>query len=98
MKHGLSPQYLSSLLPETVGQTSADNLRNASDSITVQCKTHLFANSFLHLTIRDWNQLSDEQRNAPSLKSFKTKLYSDTVKTPYFISLASESLTFYTVD
>ena len=71
MKNDLSPSYLSSLVPQTVGEQSHYNLRNATDIQGIHARTALYYNSFLPSTLRDWNALTPDQQNAPSLASFK---------------------------
>ena len=71
MKNDLSPSYLSSLVPQTVGEQSHYNLRNATDIQGIHARTSLYYNSFLPSTLRDWNALTPDQQNAPSLASFK---------------------------
>jgi hypothetical protein len=73
MFNHLSPQYLSSIVPNTVGQTLVYNLRNASNTRNIFCQTQLYSNSFLPSSIKDWNDLPVELRNAPSLAIFKKK-------------------------
>ena len=87
MQNGLSPYYLSSLLPPTVGSTTHYNLRNDSDLHTVYANTQQYYNSFLPSAIRGWNELSEETRNLPSVASFKRKLNSN-IETPplYYFS------------
>ncbi|MCG8113032.1 MAG: reverse transcriptase domain-containing protein [Candidatus Thiodiazotropha taylori] len=74
MKNGLAPNYLSSLVPPSVGNTSAYQLRNALNISTVHASSQLYYNSFLPSVIRDWNDLPDEVRNSTSSDSFKRKL------------------------
>ena len=60
MMNGLTPEYLHTLLPPTVQNTTSYNLRNSNDIRNVHARTNLFYNSFLPSTIRAWNKLSDE--------------------------------------
>ena len=87
MQNDLSPAYLSSLVPPTVGSTSAYSLRNSTNVLTVRAKSQFYFNSFLPSVIRDWNELPEEIRSSASLSVFKHKLNRDS-KTPsefYFI-------------
>ena len=61
MKNNLTPTYLSSLVPESVGQTFRYNLRNSNDLLTIDVRTSLYSNSFLPSTVRDWNNLNQRQ-------------------------------------
>ena len=77
MQNGLSPNYLSFLVPDNVGNNSAYNLRNAQNLNIVQANSQLYYKSFLHSVTRDWNELTEELRNTPTLSSFKCRLDSD---------------------
>ena len=57
---GLSPPYLSALLPSTVGANVSYNLRNPNNLHTVQCHSQLYYNSFLPSAIRTWNGLQED--------------------------------------
>ena len=74
MFNDLTPLYLSSLVPPLVQNASRYNLRNSNDTQTVASRTSLFYNSFLPSSIRDWNRLNPDIRNAGTLDAFKFKL------------------------
>ena len=74
MFNDLTPLYLSSLVPPLVQNASRYNLRNSNDTKTVASRTTLFYNSFLPSSIRDWNRLNPDIRNAGTLDAFKFKL------------------------
>ena len=76
MQNGPTPEYLSSLVPDNVGNNSAYNLRNARNLNTIQANSQLYFKSFLPSVTRDWNGLSGELRNSTSLSSFKRHLNS----------------------
>jgi hypothetical protein len=84
MKNGLSPNYLSSLVRPSVGETSRYNLRNSNDFKGIRTRTSLYYNAFLPSALRDWNDLPSELQNAPSLLSFKSLLNSDLSKCPKY--------------
>lgn len=84
MQNDLSPDYLSTLVPPTVGSTSAYPLRNSTNLHTVRAKSQLYYNSFLPSVIRDWNELPEEIRSSPSLSVFKHKLNRDLKMPPKF--------------
>ena len=84
MQNNLAPDYLSSLVPPTVGSTSAYPLRNSSNLHTLRAKTQLYFNSFLPSVIRDWNELPEEIRFSSSLGAFKYKLNRDVIMPPKF--------------
>ena len=46
MDHGLSPLYLSNLLPRHVGELSSDRLRNAENYVGIRANTRAYADSF----------------------------------------------------
>ena len=54
MKSGMSPHYLTTLIPPIVGNTSTYNLRNANDIGMVHANSQLYYNSFLPSVIRKW--------------------------------------------
>lgn len=72
--HGLTPNYLHQLLPSRVQQSSRYPLRNSNDFSIPASRTTSYCNSFLPATLRDWNALSQDIRDAQSLYSFKMKL------------------------
>ena len=52
MVNGLAPEYLQTLVPPTVQNTTSYNLRNANNLRNIRANTNLFYNSFLPSTIR----------------------------------------------
>ena len=60
MKSNLRPEYLSSLIPPTVGNISRYNLRNANGLQTIKTSSVLYYESFLPSTVRAWNSLPSE--------------------------------------
>ena len=72
--HGLAPNYLANLVPPLVQEISSDNLRNSDHIQNFQANTNLFGNSFFPSTIRAWNSLPDDIKQAPSVVSFKYRL------------------------
>ena len=74
MFNDLTPPYLSSLVPPLVQNVSHYNLRNSNDTQTIASRTTLFYNSFLPSSIRDWNGLNLDIRNAGTRDAFKHKL------------------------
>ena len=64
MFNALTPPYLLSLVPPLVQNASRYNLRNSNDTQTIAFCTTLFYNSFLPSSIRDWNRLNPDIRNA----------------------------------
>ena len=68
MINGLTPSYLHQLLPARYP------LRNSSDFSIPTSRTATNSNSFLPETLRAWNALSQDIRDAQSLGSFRKKL------------------------
>ena len=60
MQHGMTPEYLSSLVPPTVGSTARYPLCNESDLQTVPAKSQQYFNSFLPSVTRAWNGLKED--------------------------------------
>ena len=84
MINRLCPDYLSVLVPPTVGNNTAYSLRNASDYNFIRSNTQLYYNSFLPSAVRDWNELPHTTRNAPSISGFKHSLNSTLFGVPLF--------------
>ena len=84
MQNDMSPNYLSSLVPPSVGNTTNYPLRNSSNLHTIHTNSQLYFNSFLPSVIRDWNELSEQTRNLPSIASFKREINSDIKNIPSF--------------
>ena len=84
MVHNLTTNYLTSLIPSTVNETSNYNLRNSNDIRTVNARTSQYFSSFLPSTIREWNTLPEEQRNATTVTSFKYQLNQPSSSIPKF--------------
>ena len=84
MAHNLTPHYLTSLIPSTVTETSSYNLRNSNDIRTVRARASQYFSSFLPSTIRERNNLPEEQRNSPNIASFKYQLNQPNSFTPKY--------------
>ena len=63
MTIGISPRYLSDLVPTTVNNSSSYNLRHSNSIHLVNARTSLYYDSFLPSAVRDWNNITDEHRN-----------------------------------
>ena len=92
MKNNLTPDYLSSLVPETVGRVSSYSLQNSQDTLSVHAKTALYYNSFLPSVIREWNNLPLAARNSQSLSVFKSFLNKDREKCQAYLFKGSRKL------
>ena len=84
MINSMTPQYLTKLLPQRTGHNSTYSLRNNNDLRTIFSRTNLYYNSFLPSAIREWNNLTDELRNAPTLDNFKSLLNRNNGKVPKY--------------
>ena len=84
MHNEMTPEYLSSLVPPSVGSTVRYALRNESNLQTVPAMSRQYYESFLPSTTRMYNALSDEIKNSPSLEAFKARLNRNTVKPPIY--------------
>ena len=84
MNHGLSPLYLSNLLPLHVGELSSYRLRNADNYVGIHANTRAYAESFLPSTLQAWNNLPEAVRSADTLAAFKHLLTLDTPKVPTY--------------
>ena len=97
MAHNLTPHYLTSLIPSTVTETSSYNLRNSNDIRTVCARTSQHFSFFLPSTIREWNNLLEEQRNSPTIASFKYQLNKPNSFTPNTTTLECDKHKHYTL-
>ena len=84
MHNEMTPEYLSSLVPPSVGSAVRYALRNESNLQTVPAMSRQYYESFLPSTTRMYNALSDEIKNSPSLEAFKARLNRNTVKPPIY--------------
>ena len=74
MNNNISPEYLSSLVPQPVENKTSYGLRDASNIRQLFSRTQLYYKSFLPSFIRLWNDVSLETREANSFMSFKYQL------------------------
>ena len=74
MSNNISPDYLSTLVPQPIENTIGYNLRDSSNLRQPFSRTELYYKSFLPSSIRLWNDLSSEIREAPSFTSFKYQI------------------------
>ena len=77
MVKGLSPNSLSSLVPQSVGSITPYGLCGSHNNRIPQCRTELYKKSFLPAVIEEWNELPIEIRNEDSLSCFKYYLNRD---------------------
>ena len=62
--HGTAPNYLADLIPPTVQETTRYSLRNSDHIQNYRTNTNLFLDSYFPSTIRAWNNLPTEIKNA----------------------------------
>ena len=86
MSNNSTPEYMSSLVPRLVNETTRYSLRNANNIRPVQTRTQLYSNSFLPSVITEWNKLSEDVRASPSLSSFKSSISSKNKVPAYYFS------------
>ena len=82
--HGIAPTYLSDIVPPLIQDTTTYNLRNAGNIQNYRVHTNLFSNSFFPSTVRAWNDLPNDIKNAPSVGSFKYKINKNLRSPPKF--------------
>ena len=87
--NGLTPNYLSDLLPPLVGDNNPYSLRNANDIQSFRARTNLFFNSFFPSTIRAWNSLPQDIKDANTVTSFKYRLSRNRQLPPKYYSTGS---------
>ena len=87
MQNDLTPNYLHSLVPATVGSASSYPLRNANNLQTVRANSQLYYYSFLPSTVRDWNELPEQTRNSQTLNIFKYRLNANLSKPPSYYNV-----------
>ena len=73
---GLTPSYLTDLIPPQVQSTTHYPLRNRTHFRVPLARTQLNNNSFIPATLRQWNALDPDIRNSRTLPTFKTKIKS----------------------
>ena len=71
------------LLPFTREENEL-NLRNQTEFRNLLTRLQLFANSFFPSSIKSWNKLSPQLRNASTLNRFKQATKNQTIKPPKF--------------
>jgi ribonuclease P/MRP protein subunit RPP40 len=75
--NGLTPSFLSDLLPPRVEHRTRYNLRNDPNLTSFAARTELFKRSFFPSTTPLWNSLSPEIRNSENIRTFKKHLNQD---------------------
>ena len=96
MYNDLTPDYLSSLAPPSVKEILRYNLRNANDVQTINVRTALYFSLFLPSVIREWNNISDNDKYVDSIDSFILQIIISWNKStvPKYFKLEVESYKF----
>ena len=89
--NGLTPNYLSDLLPPLVGDINPYSLRNANDIQSFRASSNLFFNSFFPSTIRAWNSLPQDIKDANTVTAFKYWLNRNRQLPPKYYSTGSRN-------
>ena len=87
MSSSISPEYLSSLVPQPIENTTHYGLRDASNIRPPLARTQLYYKSFLPSTIRLWNDISSEMRDALSFTIFKYQINKNIYKPPRYFTV-----------
>ena len=78
------PLYLYDCLLPFIREENKLNMRNQTEFRNPLTRLPLFANSFFPSTIKSWNKLSPQLRNAPTINRFKQATKNQTIKPPKF--------------
>ena len=89
MTHNLTPEYLSSLVPEPISNISSYNLRNSNNFRAINTRTSQYYQSFLPSTVRSWNDLPVEAHQYNTLNSFKHFLNKGKARVPQYFYTGS---------
>ena len=84
MNTGVLPNYLTSLIPASVEDSTTYDLRNANNFRHTLSRIQLYYRSFLPPSMRAWNDLSFEVRQSNSIQSFKYQLSKNLKKPPKY--------------
>ena len=86
---GSAPNYLMNLVPPTVQATTRYNLRNSDHIQNYRANTNLFLDSFFPATIRAWNNLPAETKEASTLTIFKSFLNRNIQTPPKYFNVGT---------
>lgn len=92
MLTGLSPNYLSSLIPHVIENTTPYNLRDANNIRLTATRTQLYHNSFLPSSIRLWNEASLDIRESTSVSSLKSNISKNKTRPPEYYHSGNRTL------
>lgn len=74
MRNGLTPEFLSNLVPQNLRSIHDHNTRHSHIIPPIRTRTALYSNYFLPQSVRSWNHLVNDTKNCPSLNAFKSTL------------------------
>ena len=81
---GMTPEYLTNLMPQMVSDTNPYHFRNRLERQTPRGRLELYKNSFFPSTTTEWNNLPDFIKEAESITQFKKFLAMNDVKVPLY--------------
>jgi hypothetical protein len=84
MVKSLTPEYLSSLVPEQHHNIHNYNTRNAQDYVHLRTHSTQYYNSFLPSCVRLWNNLPPNIKDMTSIVSFKKAISSNIPEVPKY--------------
>lgn len=82
MVHQITPEYLSKLVPPTIGETHNYGTRNSKNLTSILCKTNFYMNSFLPSAVSSWNQLPLNIGQNQSITNLKSHLNPKSLNKP----------------
>jgi hypothetical protein len=74
INNNLAPVYLQDLLPPQVQDRTHYPLRNRDNLDVPRTRIGAHTKSFFPMTTKDWNELPNETKDAPTFKSFKRRV------------------------
>ena len=83
----MAPEYLTELIPPTVGERHNHALRRRNDLTLYRPRREIFSRSFFPSVVREWNNLPDNIRESPSLDRFNSeimKYFEPPIKVPWY--------------
>ena len=84
MNDNISPNYLSSLVPQSVETTTHYSLRDATNIRQSLTRTQLYYNSLIPSSIKLWNDLPSEMRESNMYTNFKNQINKNIRKPPKY--------------
>jgi hypothetical protein len=82
MKNNMAPSTLQNLLPPTTEQRTPYTLWSAQNITHAKASTTALHQSFIPSTVRKWNNMPIEWKNATSLEQFKENITPQKTKVP----------------